>query len=209
MSLATLGRRLRTAREALISKVTQRDVAKKLNLSPSAIHLWEAGKTDPGSTNLREMSKLYNISTDWLLGLGDSKSAISANQDSAPIHLVPVVQLSDMMRWRWEPAQEHLQTTLTYPAQTAAAFLVTTDALNSVCPAGCLAVVSKAHEPVPGCVVLVAVGQSQEPILRKLIREGGDDLLIADDTRYSTHRADKSSKIIGVVTEACMRKTLI
>ncbi len=45
-------------------------------------------------------------------------------------------------------------------------------------------------------------------MLRKYVREGGDDLLVADDTRFPTYRMDEGVQIIGRVTEITIRKML-
>ena len=55
--------------------VTQREVAKRLRLSPFAINLWEAGKTEPSAGTLSEIARWFAVTTDWLLG-DDSQDAI-------------------------------------------------------------------------------------------------------------------------------------
>lgn len=114
-----------------------------------------------------------------------------------------------MARWHWDVVVELLQTAVAYPPQTAAAMLVSSDALTSTCPTGCYAVISKAHVPEPGQIVLAIISKASEPVLRKYVREGGDDLLVADDTRFPTYRMDEGVRIVGLVTEITVRKTLI
>lgn len=41
--------------------------AKHLNLSPSAINLWEAGTPSLSASALAELSRWYHVSCDWLL----------------------------------------------------------------------------------------------------------------------------------------------
>ena len=200
--------RVRAARKALLPKLPQRAAAKKLGVSPSAINLWEMGKTEPGLDRLADISRLYNVSVDWLLGLENARIT-PVTTDAAPVNLVPVVLPQDLVRWKVSEATAFIQTLLSYPAQTAAAFSVTSDALSSTCPPGSIAVISKGHAPTPGQVVLAVVGQAEEPVLRKFIREGGEDLLVADDTRYSTHKVGPNAKILGVITETGTRKALI
>lgn len=204
-----LAQRLRAARQAITPEITQRDVAKHLNLSPSAINLWEAGKTEPSASALAELSRWYHVSCDWLLGVDSGKQTASSSRAEAPIHTVPVIPQSAMARWHWDVVVELLQTAVAYPPQTAAAMLVSSDALTSACPTGCYAVISKAHVPEPGQVVLAVISKASEPVLRKYVREGGDDLLVADDTRFPTYRMDEGVRIIGLVTEITIRKTLI
>jgi transcriptional regulator with XRE-family HTH domain len=52
-----LAQRLRAARQSMHPPVTQRAVAQRLRLSPSAVNLWEAGKTQPGNIVLAAVAK--------------------------------------------------------------------------------------------------------------------------------------------------------
>jgi SOS-response transcriptional repressor LexA len=202
-----LATRLRAARQAIAPEITQRDVAKRLNLSPSAINLWEAGKTEPSASDIAELSRWYQVSTDWLLGVDSVKTTTA--KSSAAINVVPVVAPSALARWHWDAVMELLQTSVAYPPQTAAAMLVSSDALTNSCPTGCYAVISKGHTAEPGHIVLAMIGKAGEPVLRKYVREGGTDLLVADDVRFPTFRMDDGVQIIGRVTEITIRKSLI
>lgn len=203
-----LAQRLRAARQAITPEITQRDVAKHLDLSPSTVNLWEAGKTEPSAATLAELSRWYHVSCDWLLGVESGRQLAARGKHDAPLHAVPVVPPSAMARWHWDVVVELLQTAVAYPPQTAAAMLVASDALASACPPGCYAVVSKGHVAEPGRVVLAITNKASEPVLRKYVREGGADLLVADDTRFPTYRMDEGVQIIGRVTEITIRKLL-
>ena len=201
-----LAQRLRAARQAMHPPVTQRAVAKRMKLSPSAINLWEAGKTEPNAHDLAELSNWYGVSTDWLLGV-ESKAVVQAKQKN-PLWTVPVVPPSAMVRWHWDAVLELLQTAVAYPPLTAAAMLVSSDALTSACPTGCYAVVSKGHNASPGQIVLAALSKVGDTVLRKYVREGPDELLVADDMRYPSYRLNDGAKIIGRVTEVTVRRVL-
>jgi SOS-response transcriptional repressor LexA len=199
-----LSQRLRAARSALHPPVTQRAVAKWLKLSPSAVNLWEAGKTEPSASDLAELARRYHVSLDWLCGVEVEAKAQAKGRP--PVHTVPVVSPTDLVRWHWEAVSEMLQTSVAYPNGTAAAILVASDALTSSCPAGAYAVISKSHGMRPGHVVLAAIGRASEPVLRRFVREAGDEMLIADDTRYPTLRLEDGVRILGRVTEVTLRK---
>lgn len=41
----------------------------KLGISIGTLSNWESGKTKPDANNLRDMSMLYGVSSDYLLGI--------------------------------------------------------------------------------------------------------------------------------------------
>lgn len=205
---SVLAQRLRAARTAITPAITQRDVARRFNLSFSAVNLWESGKTEPSAHDLAELAKWFNVSTDWLLGVESKMPTQQRQKSGPPLWAVPVVTPSSLVRWHWDEVTELLQTAVAYPPQTAAAVLVHTDALSSTCPTGSYAVVSKGHNVEPGQIVMATVGKASEPVIRKYVREGNESLLIADDMRYPSYRMEDGVKIIGRVTEICVRRVL-
>lgn len=55
--------------------VSQEAVARKLGVSKSTIGLYETGGTLPDAKTLFNFAKYYGVSSDYLLGLSNSKSA--------------------------------------------------------------------------------------------------------------------------------------
>lgn len=47
---------------------TQMELAEKLHVSRQAISRWEVGTAAPSTENLKELSALYDVSVDYLLG---------------------------------------------------------------------------------------------------------------------------------------------
>lgn len=201
--------RLRSAREAMFPPVTQRDVANRLGVSFSAVNLWEQGNTFPKPELLLEISRWFSVSVDWLLGVDRAPSkSIPLLTGEHHINIVPVVSTSSLNRWNWDTSLDAVQTRVAYPEGTAAAFVVASDSLSSIVHPGDYAVVSKAHNPDPGSVVLVAIGKGSEPVLRRYIKEGGDNLLVADDMRFPTHKLDEGARIIAKLVET-VRQTVL
>ena len=56
---------LRTIRRSC--KLTQRQVAQKLNVVPSCYANWEQGRTEPGIEMLRLLSEIFQVSLDELI----------------------------------------------------------------------------------------------------------------------------------------------
>ena len=61
-----LPHRLRQLREQ--AGLSQRTVAKQLNISPSIVSGYETGERTPSTENLLALSYLYHCTTDYLLG---------------------------------------------------------------------------------------------------------------------------------------------
>lgn len=57
--------------------MTRTGLASELGVSYSTIKSWMSGRTDIPSSKLVEMSKLFHVSTDYLLGLSDDSNAVS------------------------------------------------------------------------------------------------------------------------------------
>lgn len=52
-----------------IAKMTQEEVAEKLNTSRSNITKYELGTLEPNIETIGMLAELYNVSTDWLFGI--------------------------------------------------------------------------------------------------------------------------------------------
>lgn len=63
--MTDFSQRLQTARKR--HKLTQSEVAEKLNVSFQAVSLWERGETTPEVEKLMEIADLYGVTIDWLL----------------------------------------------------------------------------------------------------------------------------------------------
>lgn len=68
--------------------LSQEELAERLNVSRQAVSKWENGAAQPELSKLVELSRLYSVSVDELLGLeeaekGDAKAASSVDA-SAP-----------------------------------------------------------------------------------------------------------------------------
>ena len=55
-------------------KLKQTEVAKALDLSISAYCRYEYGEREPLARTIADMAKFYQVTSDYLLGLSDSKT---------------------------------------------------------------------------------------------------------------------------------------
>lgn len=53
------------------NKLTQRDIAKRLNISQPSYIRYEQGTAEPTYENLVKIADLFDVSTDYLLGRTD------------------------------------------------------------------------------------------------------------------------------------------
>lgn len=63
------GARLRALRER--AKMTQEELAQALDVAFQQVHRWESGKNDPSADKIAQMARLFNVTSDYLLGLSD------------------------------------------------------------------------------------------------------------------------------------------
>ena len=69
--MGTLGDRLKKLRQERTDKPRQEDVALATGYSRATYANWEIGRGEPDHNALRALSKYFNCTTDYLLGLSD------------------------------------------------------------------------------------------------------------------------------------------
>lgn len=60
---------------------TQRQLADLLNSSPTRVNYWEKGKREPTVDMIKQLSCILNVKADYLLGLIDNPTPISATEN--------------------------------------------------------------------------------------------------------------------------------
>ena len=65
----TFGQRLRALREE--NNLTQRQLAEQIGYGKSSVSFWENDLKDPTSKVIINLSKLFKVTSDYLLGLED------------------------------------------------------------------------------------------------------------------------------------------
>lgn len=72
--------------------LSQADVAKKLEISPSIISGYETGERTPSTENLLALSYLYKCSTDYLLGKSNDKPSVVLDIDGLTFEQIQALQ---------------------------------------------------------------------------------------------------------------------
>lgn len=88
--LFTIAQKIKDLREQ--SNMTQAALGKTLGLTRAAVNAWEMGVSVPSTTYIIELSKIFRVSTDYLLGLGDnatiSVEGLTEKQISSVYHVI-------------------------------------------------------------------------------------------------------------------------
>lgn len=71
--------------------MTQAELARKLGITRSSINAWEMGISVPSTQYLMELSKMFKVSTDYLLGLNTSATVNVAGLSEKDIQFVNTV----------------------------------------------------------------------------------------------------------------------
>ena len=72
-----VGLRIKELRK--IKKLTQRQLAEKINVDCSAVTKWETGKANPDFEKQRFLADFFGVSVDYLLGRTDKKEKHTEN----------------------------------------------------------------------------------------------------------------------------------
>ncbi len=78
--------RLKTLREKM--GYTQSDLAKKLSLTRASVNAWEMGLSSPSTPFVVELSRLFHVTTDYLLGLDDCLTIRTDNLTEREISVI-------------------------------------------------------------------------------------------------------------------------
>ena len=88
--LFSVGDRIRALREN--ANMTQAQIAKKFKLSRSAVNYWEMGLSVPTTQYILELAKVFNVSTDYILGQNEtstlSVAGLTDEQVTAVAHVI-------------------------------------------------------------------------------------------------------------------------
>lgn len=89
-----MGKKLKSLR--IEKKLTQKQVADRIGLAISAVSSYESGTRYPSYDVLVKLSRIFRVSTDYLLGITDTRNIDVTGLNNNEIELVS--QLVDMLR---------------------------------------------------------------------------------------------------------------
>ena len=92
--MVNMGEKLRSLR--IENKLTQKQVADRIGLAISAVSSYESGTRYPSYDALIKLSKMFHVSTDYLLGLTSKRDIDVTGLDDGEIELLS--QLIEKLR---------------------------------------------------------------------------------------------------------------
>lgn len=66
-----IGIKIKECREKM--NISQKDLANYFHINPGNVGMWESGKNNPKPETIVELAKLFNTSTDYLLGVEEKQ----------------------------------------------------------------------------------------------------------------------------------------
>ena len=91
-----MGEKLKTLR--IEKKLTQKQVADRIGLAISAVSSYESGTRFPSYDTLVKLSRIFHVSTDYLLGMTDTRNIDVTGLNDNEIELIS--QLVDTLRFK-------------------------------------------------------------------------------------------------------------
>lgn len=94
IQLVNMGEKLKSLRTE--KKLTQKQIADRIGLAISAVSSYESGTRYPSYDALIKLARIYHVSTDYLLGITDSRNIDVTGLEDDEIELI--AQLVDKLR---------------------------------------------------------------------------------------------------------------
>ena len=94
IQLVNMGDKLHSLRTEM--KLTQKQVADRIGLAISAVSSYESGTRYPSYETLIKLSRMFHVSTDYLLGLTEKRSVDVTGLEDTEIELI--TQLVDKLK---------------------------------------------------------------------------------------------------------------
>ena len=89
--IAKIAERIKILREN--KNMTQAELASKLGISRAGVNAWEMGVTVPSTRSVVELSFIFNVSTDYLLGVTETSTiSVEGLSDREIASVIEIIQ---------------------------------------------------------------------------------------------------------------------
>ena len=185
-----------------LNKLTQADLANKLDVAPTAISAWEVGRNKPLMDKIEQMSTLFNVKKSDLLG-----DEIDTPTNLVPINRASIVNIPILGTIKCgQPilAEENItgyREELSDRLPSGNLFYLKSqgDSMLPTIPEGSLVLIREQPTVEYGEVAAVLVNGDTEATLKRVKKQGDIVMLIADNPDYPPYiiTDDNPARIIG------------
>ena len=185
-----------------LNKLTQADLANKLDVAPTAISAWEVGRNKPLMDKIEQMSTLFNVKKSDLLGddIDTPTNLVPINRASiVSIPILgtikcgqPILAEENITGYREELSDRIPSGNLFYLKSQG-------DSMVPTIPEGSLVLIREQPTVEYGEVAAVLVNGDTEATLKRVKKQGDIVMLIADNPDYPPYiiTDDHPARIIG------------
>lgn len=197
----TIGQNIRRLRREVVG-LTQRELAERVGVSPSAVTHWERGSVAPRTDRLGQIAEALGVDERDLVG-------DVATREEPVDAIVPLILSADGADVTVASSVE-LPESVALAHRNARAILVRDDAMDRVLPVGMVAVFDPDMESANGRIVVVQ-RELDVIAIRRWYRGTNTTLLVADS--YAHHddivvRDGEPCQVLGVVVWVQSRELL-
>jgi len=210
--MSTIGSRIRQKRKQL--RLTQKEVATYLGVTPSAVTQWEADSTTPAADNILDLAKILSCDAEWILRGGKNESESNLAPGPSVFRKVPLISWVQAGAWTdtgipatmadvsdWVEAGGGV-------SNCAFALRVLGDSMQRAegksIPEGSVIIVDPQVEPTNKRVVVAMLEGGSEATVKQLVVDGPARYLVPWNSRYHPIPIDGNCRIVGVVTRVVM-----
>lgn len=217
MNTFEIGERIRDLRKKY--KMTQAEVARKINVSSPTITQWENNQTSPKGDNLLKLAHVLSVSPDWLVNGTGHPDDIHDNAEAAPRlkGLVPVINEVQAGHWTEiktgfdEEASEWIPTLHTNSRYAFALRVVGDSMLNShekrSLSEGMTVVVDPEKQAKHRSIVVARLENSEKATIKELVIDGDMKYLRPFNPQFPIIPITEGTMIIGTVVSASLDLT--
>lgn len=207
------GERLKKLREE--KGLTQIDLGKVFSVSHATINRYEKGQRQPDTETINEFSKFFNVSSDYLLGISDSRSndlppgAIKID-GFVKIPVLGVIRAGEPMYAEQNIIDYEYVATMNLPKGECFFLKVVGDSMNlSNIIDGCLVLVRVQEEVENGDIAVILVN-GHDATVKRFHRSGNTVTLMPNSSNlehqpYVIDTKATSVEVIGKVVQAVIR----
>ncbi len=194
-----IGERIRLIRNT--KRMTQKTFAISLGIAQGFLCSIERGKKTPSLTLMIAIQYRYKINSEWLYtGTGEpfERHPDYTEETPATVKSIPLLKAPPSSIDSFSTHEIERYISIAQVPDNSFAFEYSGEFMSPTIRDLDIVIINPEQMPVSGDIVLI-VGKWGDSFLRRYRSIGDDTFFSADNSSYSTFKAEKGSRIIGVV----------